>query len=91
MSLQQSEQASILTIFIYISLVSACSSTSADRATLHNELAALKNGGARRRAQQLATVRVVGVTCAASVFGVLDGHCFPFLFLDEVRAGDAFR
>lgn len=42
-----------------------------------------KSGQLKQRAKRLKKVPVVGVTCAASVFGVLDGNTFPIVILDE--------
>jgi hypothetical protein len=57
--------------------------TRARRAALQQELAAVRSGAARKRLSALGSVRVVGVTCAASVFSVLDQCVFPFCLLDE--------
>lgn len=46
---------------------------------------AVETGEMRRREQQLKEVPVVGVTCAASIFPVLDNSFFPIVFLDESR------
>ena len=40
-------------------------------------------------AARLSQERVVGVTCAAASFSVLDGQQFPFVLLDEVRTQPA--
>lgn len=57
--------------------------TSARRAALEAELAAVRSGAARARLNALASVRIVGVTCAASTFAVLSQSTFPFVLLDE--------
>jgi hypothetical protein len=57
--------------------------TSARRAALEAELAAVHSGAARARLNALASVRIVGVTCAASTFAVLSQSTFPFVLLDE--------
>jgi hypothetical protein len=57
--------------------------TSARRAALEAELAAVLSGAARARLNALASVRIVGVTCAASTFAVLSQSTFPFVLLDE--------
>jgi len=43
----------------------------------------LKNGRIKQRIEKLKKVRVVGVTCAASVFPVLEGNKFQIVILDE--------
>jgi hypothetical protein len=48
-------------------------------------LEALKNGDMKKREERLKEIRVVGVTCVASVFPVLDKCVFPIVFLDECR------
>ena len=42
-----------------------------------------KSGQMKQRAKKLKQVPVVGVTCAASVFTVLDGTSFQIVILDE--------
>lgn len=48
-----------------------------------NSCADLKHGRIKQRIEKLKKVRVVGVTCAASVFQVLEGNKFQIVILDE--------
>jgi len=56
-----------------------------DRRDIKRNLEAIKTGEMRKREKRLKEVRVVGVTCVASLFPVLDDNCFPIVFLDEAR------
>lgn len=40
-------------------------------------------GAINAKMAMLSKVRIVGVTCAAAVFAVLDGNTFPIVILDE--------
>ena len=50
---------------------------------LRDVLAEMDKEKGRDRKRRLMSQRVVGVTCAASTFDVLDGSVFPLVFLDE--------
>lgn len=50
---------------------------------MKQQLEDLKSGAAENRKQQIKDVRVVGVTCAATAFEVLQGCRFPIIILDE--------
>lgn len=52
---------------------------------IKQSIQAVETGEMRKREQQLKEVPVVGVTCAASIFPVLENSLFPIVFLDESR------
>lgn len=52
---------------------------------IKESIAAVESGEMRKREAQLKEIPVVGVTCAASVFPVLEACSFPIVFLDESR------
>ncbi len=54
-----------------------------ERALVEQELRAARDGQMQRRKDLLRKVRVVGATCAAAAFPVLDGQSFSIVFLDE--------
>jgi superfamily I DNA and/or RNA helicase len=54
-----------------------------DRKILRQELEEVKSGEMKKRQNLLGKVRVVGVTCAACVFSVLEKNQFQIVILDE--------
>jgi superfamily I DNA and/or RNA helicase len=54
-----------------------------ERKSVLAALQALKSGEMKQREHKLRQVRVVGVTCAACTFPVLEDIKFPIVFLDE--------
>eukprot|EP00026_Physarum_polycephalum_P000630 Phypoly_transcript_00631.p1 GENE.Phypoly_transcript_00631~~Phypoly_transcript_00631.p1 ORF type:complete len:1411 (+),score=357.55 Phypoly_transcript_00631:52-4284(+) len=46
-------------------------------------IAAIKGGSHKNKKKELKSIRVIGVTCVASSFSVMEGNCFPIVFLDE--------
>eukprot|EP00698_Gefionella_okellyi_P025136 TRINITY_DN908_c0_g1_i13.p1 TRINITY_DN908_c0_g1~~TRINITY_DN908_c0_g1_i13.p1 ORF type:complete len:1112 (-),score=206.45 TRINITY_DN908_c0_g1_i13:2216-5551(-) len=54
-----------------------------ERAAVQRAIDDVNTGRAKARERQLKTTRVVGVTCAASRFPILDGNTFPIVILDE--------
>jgi hypothetical protein len=76
--------------------------THLEKQEINKNIEELKNGKMKEREQLLKLSRVVGeliypisffklcdfkgVTCAATVFPVLQGNCFPIVFLDESRS-----
>lgn len=55
--------------------------SAADRTAISTALAKLEHE--KDQADALITRRVVGVTCAATSFGILEGRAFPIVLLDE--------
>ena len=51
--------------------------------SLRETLAEMERERGQERKRRLMAMRVVGVTCAASTFEVLDGSTFPIVLLDE--------
>jgi hypothetical protein len=54
-----------------------------ERSYIKQAIEDLKHGRIKQRIEKLKKVRVVGVTCAASVFQVLEGNKFQIVILDE--------